>query len=124
MELSREEMHLASAELADEGAKRRGIYKQARAMAKLMALPEWAVYVEALRANAEMWGAQGVMQSKSIDEMVAKEYPKGVLFGLRLAVSLGPAIIAERATLLSESGDQDSVEDGDETTESSRLGAP
>lgn len=107
-----------------EEQKRRRVYKQARAMATLMAMPEWATFVSLLQAQGEAWGSQSVSASASVDEMVAKEYPKGVLFGLRLAASLGPAILAERSTLQAESGETDDTAEETEAETLAKGGAP
>jgi hypothetical protein len=107
----------------NEEQKRRRVYKQARAMMSLMEMPEWNTFVTLLASQAEAWGSQSVTASKSIDEMVSKEYPKGVLFGLRLAASLGPAILAERSTLQAESGETDSLEGGEDEVLANNSGA-
>lgn len=107
-----------------EEQKRRRVYKQARAMQKLMELPEWNMYISLLQAQGEAWGSKSVAASASVDEMVAKEYPKGVLFGIRLAASIGPAILAERSTLQGESGESDNLEDGQEDNLATNSGAP
>lgn len=107
-----------------EEQKRRRVYKQARALKKLMEMPEWKEYIALIFAQAENWGSQSVAQSKSVDDMVAKEYPKGVLFGLRLAASIGPAIVAERGRLLHESGDLPEDDEDADSSPAQLNGAP
>ncbi len=78
----------------------RSLLRQARALKSLTEYPEWKVFFDLINANAENYGSQSVGQSTSIDALVAKEFPKGVLYGLRLALSLPSAMWEQRAEIL------------------------
>lgn len=76
------------------------ILRQAKALKTLSEYPEWKVFLEIISGQCDNWGALAVSQSKSMDELVAAEYPKGVLFGLRLAAGLPSATYVQREDIL------------------------
>jgi hypothetical protein len=101
----------------------RRVLTQARALRRLSEYPEWKVFFNLINTNAENWGSQAVGRSMSVDEMVAKEFPKGVLYGVKLAVTLPSAMWEQRADILAKYAlESDESDEEVEAETSTRVG--
>lgn len=70
------------------------VLRQARALRKLIAYPEWQVYSDLLQERADTAGTAAVSESATWDAVLPKEFQKGVLSGIRYAMTIVGVTIA------------------------------
>lgn len=86
-------------ELSDDAKK---IVRQGKALEAMAATPGWRVFVEILQSQADTYGTKAVTQAQDLFGLVSGEYAKGVLYGLRLAMTLPALTVADKETLLAQ----------------------